>query len=141
MNPFVFSIVAPTYNRPARLNTFLESLTRLDYPRSGFEVVLVDDGTNVDLEPIAAGFRDRLNVVFLRQNHGGVARGRHTGACAARGKYLAFTDDDCMPAPDWLTKLERTLEARPQSAAGGATVNALPRNPYSAASQALTSYL
>ncbi|HSW49053.1 MAG TPA: glycosyltransferase family 2 protein [Bryobacteraceae bacterium] len=137
----VFSIVVPTYNRPRRLAGFLESLTRLDYRRDGFEVVLVDDGSEADLEPVAAAFRDRLNIVFLRQSHGGVARGRHAGATAARGKYLAFTDDDCMPSPGWLAELERTLEATPSCMAGGRTENALPRNLFSTASQVLITYL
>jgi GT2 family glycosyltransferase len=139
--PLEFSIVVPTYNRPQRLHGFLESLTRLDYPKDRFEVVLVDDGSDVDLEPVAARFRDRLNVVFLRQSHAGVARGRHAGATAAQGKYLAFTDDDCMPAPDWLARLEEVLDSTPDCMAGGYTGNALPDNPYSAASQAVISYL
>jgi GT2 family glycosyltransferase len=137
----VFSIVVPTYNRPRRLAGFLESLTGQDYDPDGFEVVLIDDGSEVDLEPVAEGFRDRLNVVFLRQSHGGVARGRDAGAVAARGMYLAFTDDDCMPAPDWLAKLEQALEATPSCAVGGYTENALPGNVFAAASQALISYL
>ena len=87
----MFSIVVPTYNRPRRLAGFLDSLTRQQYSRDGFEVVLIDDGSEADLEPVAAGFRDRLNVVFLRQSHGGVARGRHAGATAAQGKYVSDT--------------------------------------------------
>jgi GT2 family glycosyltransferase len=137
----VFSIVVPTYNRPKRLAGFLASLTLLNYDRDAFEVVLIDDGSEVDLEPVAAAYRERLNVVFLRQSHGGVARGRHSGAVAARGKYLAFTDDDCMPDPEWLRLLQQALEDTPGCAAGGYTANALASNPYSAASQALISYL
>jgi GT2 family glycosyltransferase len=137
----VFSIVVPTYNRPQRLTDFLESLTRLDYDKDGFEVVLIDDGSDVDLQPVAAAFRERLNVVFLRQSHGGVARGRHAGAVAARGKYLAFTDDDCMPEPRWLRLLEEVLERTFGCATGGYTENVLTANVYSAASQTLISYL
>ncbi|MFB3778107.1 MAG: glycosyltransferase family 2 protein [Bryobacteraceae bacterium] len=137
----VFSIIVPTYNRPRRLAGFLESLTKLDYRRDAFEVVLVDDGSEADLEPVAAAFRDRLNIVFIRQSHGGVARGRHVGAVAARGKYLAFTDDDCMPSASWLARLEEALEATPGCAAGGHTENALDGNVFSTASQVLISYL
>lgn len=139
--PIKFSIIVPTYNRPQRLEGFLQELTRLDYPREAFEVVLVDDGSEPPLQSVADAFRGRLNIVLLRQDHGGVARGRHAGVLAARGQFVAFTDDDCLPAPDWLGRLETALLARPDSAAGGRTLNALPGNLYSTASQALITHL
>jgi GT2 family glycosyltransferase len=139
--PLVFSIIVPTYNRPQRLAGFLERLTQMDYPRARFEVVLVDDGSEPPLKPVADRFADRLNVTCLRQNHGGVAKGRQAGAEAARGRFLAFTDDDCLPATDWLRKLEASLAAVPDSAAGGHTMNGLPDNACAAATQALISYL
>lgn len=140
-SPLTFSIITPTYNRPLRLAGFLESLRRLDYPKDRFEVILVDDGSDVNLEPVTARFRGLLNVVLLRQSHGGVARGRHVGATAAQGGFLAFTDDDCTPSPGWLRNLEKALEFTPNCAAGGYTENALPDNPFATASQSLISYL
>ena len=136
-----FSIIVPTYNRPDRLRGFLERLTQLNYPRELFEVIVIDDGSEPSLEPVVDGFRDRLNLVFQRQDHGGVAKGRHAGAIVARGNFLAFTDDDCLPAPDWLRMLEKALRSTPNCAAGGLTLNALPKNAYSSATQALISYL
>jgi GT2 family glycosyltransferase len=141
MHEIRFSIIVPTYNRPERLQGFLNQLVQLDYPSGGFEVVVIDDGSEPSLAPVVDQFSDRLNVVFLRQNHGGVAKGRHAGAVAARGRFLAFTDDDCLPAKDWLRKLEEALASRPNCAAGGRTVNALPQNDYSSATQALIGYL
>lgn len=136
-----FSIIIPTYNRPQRLRGFLKQLTQLNYPSRSFEVIVIDDGSEPSLEPVVDGFRDQLKVVFLRQNHGGVAKGRHAGAVAARGRFLAFTDDDCLPAPDWLRMLETAMRSRPNCAAGGQTLNALPKNAYSSATQALINYL
>ncbi len=136
-----FSITVPTYNRPQRLTALLEQLARSDYPRERFEVIVVDDGSVPPLQPVVERFRDLLNVVYLRQNHGGVAKGRQTGAEAAHGRFLAFTDDDCLPAPDWLPRLEAALKSVPNCGCGGRTLNALPQNHYSTASQALTSYL
>ncbi len=136
-----FSIIVPTYNRPQRLAGFLEQLTRLDYPRERFEVVLVDDGSEPPLQTVADQFTDLLNIAMLRQNHGGVAKGRQAGVMEARGRFLAFTDDDCLPAADWLRRLEEALVSVPDSAAGGRTLNALPENLYSTTSQALISYL
>ena len=138
---FEFSVTIPTYNRPQRLAALLEQLARSDYPRDRFEVIVVDDGSVPPLSSVVEPFRDRLNLTCLRQNHGGVAMGRHAGASAARGRFLAFTDDDCLPAPDWLTRLEAGLKSVPNCACGGRTLNGLPENDYSTASQALNSYL
>jgi GT2 family glycosyltransferase len=54
---------------------------------------------------------------------------------------LAFTDDDCRPAPDWLSTLGVRFAGAPDHAVGGRTLNALPDNRYSAASQLLIDYL
>ncbi|MGH7565821.1 MAG: glycosyltransferase family 2 protein, partial [Gemmatimonadota bacterium] len=69
----------------------------------------------------------------------GLARNR--GAEEARGEILVFLDDDCVPDPDWLAELDLALAASPGAGVGGHTVNALPGNPYSSASQALIDYL
>ena len=46
--PARFSVVVPTYNRPARLAACLAAVAALDYPRDAFEVVVVDDGSDAD---------------------------------------------------------------------------------------------
>lgn len=134
--PF-FSIVVPTYNRPAELAVCLQSLTRLDYPHDRFEVIVVDDGSNTLLQPAVASFFDQLNVTLLIQNNAGPAPARNAGAKRARGEFLAFMDDDCTPSPDWLQKLANRFAKIPDHAIGGRTLNPLPENPYSTASQNL----
>src|SRR6266542_2885494 len=63
------------------------------------------------------------------------------GATRARGKYLAFTDDDCLPAPDWLQALTVRFDRPPDHLVGGRIINALPENPYSTAAQLLIDYM
>lgn len=138
--PF-FSIVIPTYNRPERLATCLESLTQLNYPRDRFEVVVVDDGSEPPMDSVVAPFQDQLDVTLLRQSNAGPATARNAGAAKARGQYLAFTDDDCQPAPDWLQTLAVRFAETPNCLIGGQTLNTLSDNLYSTASQVLTDYL
>ncbi|MEC4894176.1 MAG: glycosyltransferase [Oscillatoria sp. PMC 1051.18] len=138
--PF-FSIVIPTYNRPERLNNCLESMTKLKYPRDRFEIIIVDDGSQMSLEPVVSPFCSYLEITLLKQANAGPASARNTGAKQAKGEYLAFTDDDCMPAPDWLNKLASRFVAQPDYLIGGRTINALSTNLYSAASQQLIDYL
>ncbi|HEY9737810.1 MAG TPA: glycosyltransferase [Trichocoleus sp.] len=139
--PAFFSIIIPTYNRPQRLRYCLDALLELDYPRDRFEIIIVDDGSKTALEPIVRPFCNVLQVNLLRQDNAGPASARNTGAQEAKGTFLAFTDDDCLPAADWLTQLAAQLEANPRALVGGLPVNALPKNLYSTASQELIDYL
>ncbi len=136
-----FSIVIPTYNRPEQLAVCLQACARLDYPRDRFEVIVVDDGGVEPLDGIVACFRGTLTLKLLQQENRGPAAARNRGASEAAGEFLAFTDDDCAPASDWLKALGRHCVASPDCVVGGRTVNALPGNVYSTASQLLISYL
>lgn len=130
------SIVIPTYSRPDRLAECLRSLSRLDYPRDRLEVIVVDDGGEQPLDTVVAPFRAGLALTLVRQPNAGPAAARNTGAAHARGAYLAFTDDDCLPEPGWLTELAGALSRAPESMVGGTTVN-VARNLYAATSQVI----
>ena len=106
-----------------------------------FEVIVVDDGGDIPLEPTISRFRGLLNLTLLRQGNIGPAMARNYGASQAKGEYLAFTDDDCLPDPNWLQALAHGFEESPCCICGGKTVNALIENPYSMASQLLVEYL
>jgi len=136
-----FSIVIPTYNRPERLEKCLQSIAQLDYPRDRFEVVVVDDGSEMPLAPIVQPFESELSLRLIRQPNAGPASARNTGAAAAQGTYLVFTDDDCQPQSNWLTVLAAAIAHHPTALIGGYTINALSENPYSTASQLLIDYI
>lgn len=133
--PLNFSVIVPTYNRTEALTHCLDALARQDYPCHAFEVVVVDDGGDTPLDSIIERFGDAVSLRLIVSTHGGPAKARNVGASCARGRYLAFTDDDCRPAPDWLAKLARVLEQASDSMVGGRTKNGLPANPYSSTSQ------
>ncbi len=108
------SVIVPTRERPELLARCLAAIEALDYPKELVEVVVVEDTQGK-----------------------GPAAARNLGIARSSGELLAFTDDDCVPAPKWLELLARTVGDR-ERLAGGQTVNALTSNPYSAASQAIT---
>ncbi len=136
-----FSVVIPTYNRPQKLSTCLKFLAALDYPREQFEVIVVDDGGETPLNEVVAAYETDLAVTLIRQQNGGPGAARNRGVEAATGEYLAFTDDDCMPHADWLSKFSAHLEPAPDALVGGHVLNALTENLYSSASQQLIDYL
>jgi cellulose synthase/poly-beta-1,6-N-acetylglucosamine synthase-like glycosyltransferase len=141
-NPF-FSIIIPSYNRPAQLAMCLEAMSRQKYPRERYEVIVIDDGSETPLGPVVDPFHDRLTVRLLVQQNSGPAAARNKGAAVAKGRFLVFTDDDCRPTPDWLTALARhyRLHPTPPHAVTGKTLNGLRSNVYSIASQCLVDYL
>jgi glycosyltransferase involved in cell wall biosynthesis len=141
MSAPVVTVVIPTYNRPAQLEACLEGITKLDRALDDFEVVIVDDGSAASLEPSIAPWRDRLPLRLMVQARGGPAAARNAGAKVARGRFLAFIDDDCIPAPGWLSALVRELKQRPDCLLGGLVMNGLPDNPYATAAQRIATYV
>jgi glycosyltransferase involved in cell wall biosynthesis len=134
------SVVVPTYNRPERLRACLGALAALRYPRTAYEVVVVDDGSAEPLDGVVAPFRERMDLTLVRQENAGPAAARNAGAEAARYEYLAFTDDDCAPDSGWLRALAMALEETPSALVGGHTVNVLD-NTYAEVSQRLVDFL
>src|SRR5262245_245410 len=135
------SIVVPTCNRPNELKRCLTALAAQDLPPADFEVLVVDDGSRESAEVVTAQVRSCTTVRLLRQENAGPAIARNLGAQHARGEFLAFTDDDCEPAPNWLRALLERLRANPRALVGGRTINALVTNKYSATSQLLIDFL
>jgi glycosyltransferase involved in cell wall biosynthesis len=120
------SVVVPTAGRPAQLARCLAALRAQDEPDGGFEIVVAIDGDETTPDP------DGARVVRHARRRGPGAA-RNTGAVAARGEVLAFTDDDCVPDRGWLAALLAGLG--PGAAVGGRTVNALGANRFADASQ------
>jgi GT2 family glycosyltransferase len=137
MQPPFFSIVIPTHGRIAALSRCLEALGRQDYPSERFEVIVVSDGD----APMPAPVVENLSIQVVAQPKSGPSAARNSGAIQARGDYLAFTDDDCIPTADWLSQLSAAFDHYPERMVGGRVVNALPENNYAAASQLLVDFL
>jgi len=138
--PFI-SVIIPTYERAGQLSVCLGALAAQDYPRDRFEVLVVDDGSATSPDGSVGTFRHQLNVRLLKQLHSGPAAARNHGAAQAKGAFLAFTDDDCAPAPGWLQSLATCFVSCSDCALGGRTINELANNPYSTVSQLVVDYL
>jgi GT2 family glycosyltransferase len=92
------SIIIPTFNGASRIRYCLDSLSKQTAGRD-VEILVVDDGSTDD---IANAIRSYSSVRLISQANAGPASARNRGALEARGKILLFTDDDCVPMPDWL---------------------------------------
>ncbi len=111
------SVVVCSYNGSRTLEECLESLMRLTY--ADYEVILVDDGSTDATAEIAERFP---LVRLIRQENRGLSAARNVGARAAKGAIIAYTDDDCVADPDWLTYLVRAMLDQDVVAIGGPNI-------------------
>lgn len=104
------SVIVPVKNRRAMLRDLLDALAAQTL--ADHEVIVVDDGSSDGsaeeaLADAAAGRPVRL----LHSGGAGAYAARRVGAAAARAPYLAFTDSDCLPCPEWLARGVAALDA------------------------------
>jgi GT2 family glycosyltransferase len=92
------SIIIPTFNGASRIGNCLNSLVKQAAGRN-VEILVVDDGST-DSTPSVVGAYS--SVRLISQENAGPASARNRGALESQGQILLFTDDDCVPMPDWL---------------------------------------
>jgi GT2 family glycosyltransferase len=117
----------------------LEGVSRLEYPREKFETIVVDDGSDLPLESEATAepFPSPFSLKFVRLPNSGPARARNYGVSVSRGEWLAFIDDDCVPEPDWLQRMDEAAGRYPCGLLGGRVVNGCPENIFAEVNQQL----
>ena len=98
------SVVVPTYRRPAELSRCLGGLAAQE--RQPEEVVIVARGEDAETWRALAGAPATLPVRPLRVGAAGVVRALNAALDVASGDLIAITDDDAVPRPDWLRRLE-----------------------------------
>lgn len=101
-----FSVVVPTCQQPNHLLKCLDALSRQKLSHHQFEIIVVDDANDRTTEATVRNFTLIFGIEarYLSQpKQMGLAAARNRGWQAARGRIVAFTDDDCQPQPDWLS--------------------------------------
>lgn len=128
------SVVIPTYRRLDVLKRCLEGVLGQDIDARSFEVIVVDDGHDDSVREYIESLRRIADtgprVQYLRPATGrGPAVARNAGWRAAHGEMVAFTDDDTVPAPDWLREGVAALHGSPHWAALGGRIDVPRQHP------------
>lgn len=119
MNPFI-SIIIPTFQRPADLRICLGAILPQLPPDDSVEVLVCDDGRDLTTQMMVK--KDFPSFYWLQGPQRGPAANRNLGVREAKGEWLIFVDDDCIPATQWLAAyLAAIPEAPPMLAFEGAT--------------------
>lgn len=112
------SVVIPTGgHRPRRLIATLEALAAQGLPRGEMEVIVSCD-PGVQVPPAPAGLAVRVVEAPAAM---GAAANRNLGWREARAPLVAFTDDDCRPAPGWIEALLSAAAGAPEAFLQGRT--------------------
>jgi len=122
------SVAVPTYQRGNLLPALIAALEAQTLEKDRFELVIVDngstDGTDSVLEKLLG--TTGLSMVALRlERNRGPAVARNVAWRHASGRFVAFTDDDCLPEPGWLASGLDAIRKR-QGVVVGRTVPAIP---------------
>src|ERR1700722_15781446 len=113
-----------TRDRPHYLRDCLNGLSRPTVGAGRCDILVVDSAscgdTPAQIARLVAGI---ANAKLLRMERPGVSFARNAGAAAARGSYIAYIDDDAIPAPDWIERILETIaEADPPPALIGGRI-------------------
>ncbi len=119
MNPAIISVVVCTHQRSAALARCLESLTDQSV---ALEIIVIDSGSSEPEAEAIAELARRHAARHIRLSEAGLSRARNAGLAAARGRWVAYVDDDAVAAPDWASKLHECILATPDAVAIGGPI-------------------
>ena len=103
----VVSVVIPHFNDLENLKQCLSCLRQQSMQRSLYEVIVADNNSSCGLAAVIDACKGVRVVAATKQ---GAGEARNSGVSAARGQFLAFTDSDCRPEPQWLEQGLRAMD-------------------------------
>ncbi len=104
-------IIICTFNRAALLGRLLQALADQDLPPDSFRVIVVDDGSTDETQALCTARAASLPSLTYERfpANRGLSTARNHGLSLARAPFVLFTDDDCIPRPDWIREMTRAL--------------------------------
>jgi len=112
------SVVVPALDAATTLGECLRALAEQSYPAELRETIVVVDARTSDA---TASIARQSGARVLLHSREGAASARNAGVAIATGKWIAFTDADCVPTRRWLEELLNTCEASQGLGAAGPT--------------------
>lgn len=112
-----YSIIVPVFNRPDEVDELLESL--LSQEEKDFEVIIVEDGSQVPCKEVCDKYADRLDLHYYYKDNSGPGQSRNYGAERAKGDYLLILDSDVVLPKGYIRAVSEDLNREPADAFGG----------------------
>jgi glycosyltransferase involved in cell wall biosynthesis len=125
----MMAIVICTHNRAPSLRRTLDALVPRLPAGDSVRLIVVDNNSTDETPAVCASYGPM--VTYVREPRQGLSYARNSGVAAATGLAaddpIAFTDDDVVPADDWIRRLQQAFDAHPEVEGAGGRV--LPNNP------------
>jgi GT2 family glycosyltransferase len=114
------SLIICTRDRHQQLARCFESLRCIEFDRP-WELIIVDNGSTDQTAAVVREFikTSKVRVIYLFEPYLGKAKGLNIALESASGQILAFTDDDCYPASDFLSRVWSAFDDRSVGYMGG----------------------
>ncbi|MGV3722005.1 MAG: glycosyltransferase [Actinomycetota bacterium] len=111
------SVIVCTRDRHETIGQALESIAECDYP--SFDIHVMDQSTNEltrnAIELLSGRYGDRCPMHYHHLDKAGLSRACNQGMARSDGELIAFTDDDCIVPPDWLTRIGDAFREDPEA--------------------------
>ncbi len=121
----VISVIVCTYNRAGLLQGCLQSLVEQNLDKGMYEVIVIDNNSNDDTQGIAEEFAEtHSNIRLVKEDIQGLGHARNRGCLEARGRYVAYIDDDAKAYRNWAREIAAFIDRRPEIAAFGGPYSA-----------------
>lgn len=104
MSIYISAIIC-THNRAKYLEKAIQSLVNQKTAKGNYEVIVIDNRSSDNTKQIVTNFSMYPNIRYIYQSNLGLSYARNTGWQNAKGKYVAYLDDDAIASENWLEKI------------------------------------
>jgi hypothetical protein len=118
----MLSVLFTTRDRAASLPRVLQAFAGLQAPPGGWRLIVVDNGSRDATSEVLRAWTDCLPLLLLDYPMPGKNRALNAALPQAEGDLVVLTDDDVLPAPDWLVRLRAAADAHPDADFLGGTI-------------------
>ncbi len=110
----LLTVIFATHNGERTLPTVLDAYRSLKPPVGGFKLVAIDNASRDRTAEILREFESTLPLTRLSVAAPGKNRALNAGLEHREGDLIVLTDDDAVPAPDWLEQLRAAADRYPE---------------------------
>lgn len=116
----LISVIICTYNRASLLKNCLQSLEKQIADKKNYEVIVIDNNSTDNTKEIVKDFvKSQANIKIVTEKNLGRSQARNRGWKEAKGKYVAYIDDDALADSDWVEQIILFIKKNPKINAFG----------------------
>lgn len=121
----MITVLLATFNGADTLPMTLEAFCRLDSDRLAWRIMAVDNGSTDRTADILRSYEPKLPLTVIHEPKRGKNNALNAGLDRIGPGIVILTDDDVVPAPDWLKAIQATFDSHPEIDVIGGTIEPL----------------